>query len=156
MKFTNRNTTLVTQCDSNFYFKPITTEYVCRQLSKLCIAKATGIDNVSARLLKYAAPYISFSLTFKLLICLYRQDRFLQSGNDLGLCHYLKKGVELTFVTTDKYLYILLEVSKILERAVHDQLYSYLDENDIVNRCQSGFRPGYSTATALLMFRYLI
>lgn len=40
--------------------------------------------------------------------------------------------------------------SKILERAVHDQLYSYVTKYDILNKSQSGFRKKHSTTTALL------
>ena len=41
-------------------------------------------------------------------------------------------------------------LSKILERAVHDQLYSFLTTNSILHPSQSGFRSGHSTNTALL------
>ena len=40
-------------------------------------------------------------------------------------------------------------MSKILERAIHDQLFSYLNVNKLLANCQSGFRPSYSTATCL-------
>ena len=39
--------------------------------------------------------------------------------------------------------------SKILERAVHDQLYQYLHNNNLLNKWQSGSRPNYSTVSAL-------
>ena len=35
-------------------------------------------------------------------------------------------------------------------RIVHDQFYSYLINNELLSEYQSGFRPTYSTATALL------
>ena len=41
-------------------------------------------------------------------------------------------------------------MSKILERAVHDQLYKYLTSHNILSQCQSGFRSKHSTNTALL------
>ena len=41
-------------------------------------------------------------------------------------------------------------ISKILERAVHDQLYSFLTTNSILHPSQSGFRSGHSTNMALL------
>ena len=40
-------------------------------------------------------------------------------------------------------------ISKIMERIVHDQLYKFIEENNILNKWQSGFRPGYSTETAM-------
>jgi hypothetical protein len=41
-------------------------------------------------------------------------------------------------------------LSKILERAVADQLKAYLDENELHVKCQSAYRNGHSTETALL------
>ena len=47
---------------------------------------------------------------------------------------------------------ILPTVSKILEKAVHSQVYSYLEENQISTPKQFGFRPKLSTEIALAHF----
>ena len=47
---------------------------------------------------------------------------------------------------------ILPTISKILERAVHQQLYTYLEEQNILTSKQFGFRPRLSTVTALMHF----
>ena len=44
---------------------------------------------------------------------------------------------------------VLQILSKILERLVHTQIYSYLSENKILSQSQFGFRPKLSTSTAL-------
>ena len=41
-------------------------------------------------------------------------------------------------------------VTKIFENLVHEQLYNYLHDNDLLAKCQSGFRSLHSTLTALL------
>jgi hypothetical protein len=44
----------------------------------------------------------------------------------------------------------LLYLSKLLERVVADQLKAYLDVNELHLKCQSAYRNGHSTETALL------
>lgn len=44
----------------------------------------------------------------------------------------------------------LCEFSKLLERLVHKQIVKYLDEHNIMDPFQSGYRKKYSTQTALL------
>ena len=47
---------------------------------------------------------------------------------------------------------VLPTISKILEKAVHTQLYAYLKNNGILTSKQFGFRPKLSTGTALSHF----
>ena len=47
---------------------------------------------------------------------------------------------------------ILPVLSKVLERAVHIQLYKYLQQNKILSPYQSGFRKRHSTKFAALSF----
>ena len=44
----------------------------------------------------------------------------------------------------------ITDVSKILEKCVHDQIQKYLIDNNLIYQYQSGFRPGYSTDTWLI------
>ena len=45
---------------------------------------------------------------------------------------------------------ILPVLSKLLERSIFDQLYPFLDAKGLLHEKQSGFRPKYSTCTALI------
>ena len=49
--------------------------------------------------------------------------------------------------STYRQIAVLPIISKIMERIVHDQLYKFSEENNILNKWQSGFRPFYSTET---------
>ena len=55
---------------------------------------------------------------------------------------------------TDPYNYrpfsVLSVVSKLIERVVLNQLYEYLNNNNLLTESQSGFRPMFSTEIALL------
>ena len=44
---------------------------------------------------------------------------------------------------------LLPQISKVIEKLVHEQVQEYLDENKILYRYQSGFRPFHSTDTCL-------
>ena len=52
---------------------------------------------------------------------------------------------------TDPYNYrpisVLPVVSKLIERVVFNQLYEYLNDNNLLTESQSGFRPMFSTAS---------
>ena len=41
-------------------------------------------------------------------------------------------------------------MAKIFEKIIYDQIYNYLNVNDLLTSCQSGFRFLHSTLTALL------
>lgn len=45
---------------------------------------------------------------------------------------------------------VLSVIAKLLERRVCNQLTSYLNDNEILTKHQSGFRKSYSTLTSLL------
>ena len=134
--------------NSNFHLAPISSENVLRLLSKLCTSKATGLDKISAKLLKTAAPAISSSLThiFNTMIIkgIFPDD--------------LKKARVIPIFKDDKRnnpnnyrpISVLPVVARIFEKIVFDQLYNYLSRNDLLTKTQSGFRPLHSTLTTLL------
>jgi hypothetical protein len=62
----------------------------------------------------------------------------------------IPKTSDVRCVNDLRAISILPCVSKIVERIAHDQLTSYLNRNNLMNKFQSGFRKGYSTTTALL------
>ena len=47
---------------------------------------------------------------------------------------------------------VLPILSKMLERLVHNQVYHYIDHNNMLNECQAGFRKRNSTGTCLIEF----
>ena len=47
---------------------------------------------------------------------------------------------------------ILPVFSKILERAVYNRLFMFLNKCNIITECQYGFRPGHSTTNAIMHF----
>ena len=110
--------------------------------------KASGLDGISTKLLKEADSIIAPSLAnlFNLSI---RSGIFPREWKIAKVTPTYKDG---TKCIPDNYgpISVLPAVTKLIERIIFNQLYSYLTKHGILSDSQSGFRPVHSTTTALL------
>ena len=118
-------------------------------LSKLCKSKATGLDNISAKLLRECPDLIAESLTY-----IFNQSLltgiFADEWKSARVTPLYTNSAKRNDPTNYRPISVIPVVAKIFERVVCDQLYHYLTENCILSRYQSGLRSLYSTVTALL------
>ena len=119
---------------------------VQKQLRQLPIRKATGLDGIPARLLRAAASHIHIPLAHICNISM-QTGVFPDEWKSARVTPIFKAGAR-DDVGNYRPVSILPVVSKLLERVIHDQLYQNLSENGVLSEWQSGFRPGFSTATA--------
>ena len=129
-------------------FKLVSHTKVIKLLNGLFDSKATGLDKISGKILKTAAPTIVLSLThiFNHAIV---TDCFPHEWKAARLLPLHKKGPR-DLPENYRPISILPAISKVMERIMYDQIYEYLDENSILSENQFGFRKSYSTASALL------
>ena len=110
--------------------------------------KATGLDNIPFKLLKTAADVVSPSLTCifnqSLLTGIYPSDWKLAKVTPI-----FKNGSKID-LRNYRPISVIPAVAKIFEKNIYDQLYNYLNVNDLLTSCQSGFRSLHNTLTALL------
>ena len=130
-----------------FYFTPVTALEVQKSLEALNSKKATGLDDIQARLLKVAAPAISESLCF-LLNFSFTSGKVPSDWKKAKISAIFKKGSKLD-PGNYRPIYVLPVISKLLERIVHTQLYTYLNDTGLLAAEQSGFRKNHSTQTSL-------
>jgi hypothetical protein len=45
---------------------------------------------------------------------------------------------------------VISTIAKVMEKVAHNQLYLYLQDENLLSTSQHGFRPGHSNVTALL------
>ena len=131
-----------------FSLKIPTVGEVRNLLRKLNGRKAAGLDKIPCKLLKVAADIIAPSLTkiyqrsiisgiFPMEKKLARVTPVFKKGKMNNPCNY-------------RPISVIPTVAKISEKIVYDQLYYYLNENNLLTSCHSGFRTLHSTLTALI------
>ena len=131
-----------------FSIPTITERDVVSYLLKIDSNKSTGIDDISSRMLKLAAPFIAPSIA-RLINLSFSLNVFPCRWKTAKVTPIFKSG-DPADVTNYRPISVLPILSKIAERHVYDALYSFLSENDLIYTRQSGFRPRHSTETALI------
>ena len=141
--------TYVQKAKSEFTaFQPTTVTDVTQMLSGLSNNKATGIDKISCKIIKIAAPAIADSLTY-----IFNQAITLSTFPDqwkVARVTPLYKSGQRNIPGNYRPISVLPAISKIMERILYNQIYNYLTTFGLLSNSQFGFRKSHSTATALL------
>ena len=135
---------------NKFNFQQVDETFVRKQLKDLKTNKAIGLDKISAKTLKDSA-YVSAPVLTKLFNRSLRSSTFPNIWKS-GKVSALFKSGDRSDPNNYRPIIILPTVSKILEKAFHSQVYSYLEENQILTPKQFVFRPKLSTEIALAHF----
>ena len=131
-----------------FSLSPVSRHFIRKQLLSLKVNKSTGLDGISSRFLRDGADGITDPV--KHIINLSITSEIVPSDFKLARVKPLfKKGSRLD-VGNYRPVSILPVLSKILERAVNDQLNEYLCNKGLLYDLQSGFRKGFSADTCLV------
>ena len=134
--------------DKAFHLKTPSLDVVFNLLRNIDEKKATGLDMIPSKLLKMAASIVTPSLTAiftkSIITGIYPTEWKMARVTPV-----FKKG-EKSDLNNYRPISVIPVVSKVFEKIVYDQLYQYLNDNQFLSSCQSGFRSLHSTLTALL------
>ena len=129
-----------------FKFESIHPSAILKQLQTLQCNKATGLDNIDARMLKDAAEVICSPLT-----------HIMNQSLRTGIIPFSWKKAKVTPIfkgdspiSPNNYrpISVLPVCMKLFERAIQRQLVAYLKKHSVLCEQQSGFRERHSTHTA--------
>ena len=126
---------------------PVDKSFVVKNLKKLKRDKACGHDKFPPGMLKDSASVIAAPLTQ--IINLSLESGTVPKDWKLAKVTPLFKSGSLIDMQNYRPISVLPTLSKILEKAVHSQLITYLEENHLLNRSQFGFRSKRSTDLAV-------
>ena len=134
--------------DVKHTFPTITPNQTKNLIEAIPSGKATGVDGVSARMLKIAAPAIAPPLAKLINICI-ASGTFPTAWKEANVTPIHKQNSK-----SDKNNYrpisVLPVFSKIFERHLHNSLSTFLEDNNLLYSLQSAFRKYHSTETALI------
>ena len=121
--------------------------YVCKELKKIKTSKSTGLVNIPARLLKDGADALAKPPPVLM-------NRSICEGSTASEWKHatvtpIHKAGSATDAANYRPISTLPVFTKILGRAVHTMVYTYLQENQLRSNYQSGYRPLHSTSTCL-------
>ena len=117
-------------------------------LNKLETNKASGIDGISATILKYCGDHIVLPIT-SIINNSIAKGIFPTALKEAYVLP-LHKAAEKEDPNNYRPISILPTISKIFERHLSNQLLAFLSKHDLLAKHQSGFREGHSCQTALI------
>ena len=138
----------LTKVQGEFCFKLIEVSQIRKLFNSLSLSKATGIDRISAKILKLASPIISKPIAEIINRSIVSQI-FPNEWKIAKVIPLHKKGPRNVL---DNYrpISILPVVSKVYEKILYEQLIEYFNAKKLLSDNQFGFRRFHSTASALL------
>ena len=136
------------RCKSTFNFVPVTRDEVISVIHIFAQKKSTGHDLISTHLLKEISLLIAepLSLIINQSLC----SGIFPSKLKIAKVIPLHKKNEKDLLDNYIPISLLPSISKVFERIVYNQLYSYLTTNGILFKSQYGFRKLHSTETAAI------
>ena len=133
---------------NSMFLYPTSLDEILRSIPDLKIGKASGIEELSAEVLKISAlaivPYLQ-----KLINQTFSQGEFPDCLKIAKVIPLFKSGSK-TDVDNCRSISLLPILSKVLEKIMYNRLIKFLDKNDILYEKQFGFRSKHSTVDALM------
>lgn len=117
-------------------------------MNDIPVRKADGLDGIPTSLLKLSFTFIASSLThiFNLVI----STEIIPNDWKCARVTPIHKADSRVDPANYRPISVLSVIAKLFEKAIFNQVYSYLNENNLLSRYQSGFRPMHPTLTALI------
>ena len=130
------------------------TDDIVKIIKSLDPNKAHGHDEISIRMIKLCATSISKPLSILFRNC-FENQCFPNEWKRANIVPVHKKN-DKQLIKNYRPVSLLPVCSKIFEKVIFNSLFKYLEDNNLLNGNQSGFRPGDSCVRQLLSITHEI
>ena len=134
--------------ESNFRFSPVNAEDLIKAMSKFKSSQGFGMDNISRFFLKKSMPILANGLC-QIFNMSFSTGQFPDSWK-VARVTPIYKDSSSSENSNYRPISVLPVVSRLFEKLIYDQLYTYLSNNHLLFTRQSGFRLFHSVLTSLL------
>ena len=139
---------LMVNRNSFFQLQSVHPDQVLKIISNLKSSSSCGLDSIDSRVIKLAKKQLVPVITH--VINLSIVQRTFPSPWKTSKVVPLHKKDEVIYPKNYRPVSLLPVISKILERAIFDQMINYLEANHLLHPSHHGFRSKHSTVTALI------
>ena len=131
-----------------FELQPVGPDVVKSIIQTMKTSSSCGLDNISSYVIKLAIDELVPVITH--LINLSIRDKKFPTSWKISKVVPLHKKDEMILPKNFRPVSLLSVISKILEKAIFIQLFSYLEENSLIHPSHHAYRPKHNTTTALI------
>ena len=132
--------------ENRFNFSVINVSEVLMIINKLKNKNSSGVDEISNKLLKSIGTELSKPLTIIINQCLL--TGIFPDLLKIAKVNPLFKRGDVCQLNNYRPISLLPTISKVFERVIYSQLYTYFSENNLLSEQQYGFRAQHSTELA--------
>ena len=130
----------IKSCNAQFQFREVTENEVFNLLSNISTNKATGPDKIPAKLVKISAPFITKHLSI-IFTSRYHREHCGKLWKISKVTPIYKKGPKHD-MNNYRPISVISTIAKVMEMIAHNQLYLYLQNENILSPSQHGLDKG--------------
>ena len=134
----------------SFDFKELSAHDIAILIHDLKPSNSSGVDGLSAKIVKAAGPSIYGVLMHIFNLSL--STSIFPTNRKIGCVTPLFKEGDASDPSNYRPISVLPTLGKLRERVAHTQLYSHFTQHEVITNRQSWFRKGHSMMTCLIDF----
>ena len=139
---------LIRPVSHKFEFKAVNETEILGIINDIKPKTSSGVDGLSNKLLKYISKSVIKPITLIINQCL-KNGIFPDKLKIAKIIPLHKKG-NVHVLDNYRPVSLLPTISKVIEKVMHSQIYSYFTSMDLLYKSQYGFRPHHSTELAAM------